>query len=100
SQPVVSPVSLHDALPIYAVVEVAEVQLLVRRVRVLVRQPDAEEHGWHAELLLERGHDRDRAPLTVVDGGLAEPALDGAPGRLDRSEEHTSELQSREKLVC
>ena len=41
------------------VVEVAEIQLLVGRVRVLVRQSDAEQHARHAELLLKRRDDRD-----------------------------------------
>src|SRR5690606_41736659 len=30
----------------------------------------------------------------------AQPGTDGFPVRKDRSEEHTSELQSRENLVC
>src|SRR5438105_15248646 len=50
-----------------AVVEVAELELLVRRVRVLVGQTDAEQHARNADLLLERRDHRDRAPLAVED---------------------------------
>src|SRR5690606_11149197 len=35
----------------------------------------------------------------IVDDDM-QPVPNGTPGRLARSEEHTSELQSREKLVC
>src|SRR3712207_7064833 len=42
----------------------------------------------HAELVLDRGHRR---------GGEPHPRLED---RIARSEEHTSELQSRQYLVC
>ena len=48
-----------------AAVEVPQVELLVRRVRVLVGQADAEEHRRHAELLLERRDDRNRSAFAV-----------------------------------
>ena len=48
-----------------AVVEVAEIEPLVRRVRVFVRQADAEQHARQAELLLERRDDRNRAAFAV-----------------------------------
>ena len=62
--------------------EVAEIELLVRGVRIFVRQADAEEHGRQPEDLLERGDDRDRTAFAVEDRGLAEALLDRAPGRL------------------
>src|SRR5207302_3627469 len=85
-----STLSLHDALPIFAPYGVEQVQ------HVLV------EHFPGADLLLDH-----------VEAGLLEVHLgsggrrDGVdssigrrPARRARSEEHTSELQSRENLVC
>src|SRR3712207_7980711 len=43
--------------------------------------------GFEGLRLLDLGDDRDRAPLLLHD-------------TVDRSEEHTSELQSRQYLVC
>ena len=63
-----------------AAVEVAEIELLVRGVRVFVRQPDAEQHRGQAENLLEGRDDRDRSPFTVEDGRLAETFFNRAPG--------------------
>src|SRR3712207_7047505 len=77
--------SLHDALPIYGQLrsrEGREPRLHVRhrhgerRARA-ARGPDRDPHLWPA---------RGRSPA-------------GRPDRL-RSEEHTSELQSRQYLVC
>src|SRR2546428_9789217 len=47
-------------------------------------------------------HDLEGANLLVVDLGLVVGQRDGAPhpARKQRSEEHTSELQSRSDLVC
>src|SRR5437762_7216827 len=64
----------------HAVLEIRHVELLVRRVRVLVRQADAEQHRGQPQFLLKGRHDRDRSAF--------------------RSEEHTSELQSPMYLVC
>src|SRR5690606_41956105 len=71
--------SLHDALPILSP---------ALRYRPGVRTPRA---------------DRDRAPApgtarTVARG--SRPPRAAAPATITRSEEHTSELQSRENLVC
>src|SRR3712207_8902283 len=63
--------SLHDALPIYEQVH-----------RLPVHQP-AQVHEPHDAVVVARG---------VVDRGVAL--------ELHRSEEHTSELQSRQYLVC
>src|SRR5687768_17886231 len=67
--------SLHDALPIFA------------EVRELVEHEDA---AVEADPALER------ALLDVRDHVVEA----GEPGRHPRSEEHTSELQSRLHLVC
>src|SRR3712207_8140217 len=70
--------SLHDALPIFG-------------------------HGWR---LLQLAGDQlgDRAALALDEGDVAEQRLALEPldhGRdPGRSEEHTSELQSRQYLVC
>ena len=61
----------------------AEIELLVRRVRVLVRQSDAEEHRRKAEDLLERRDNRDRSPFAVENGRLAESFLDRTAGGLN-----------------
>src|SRR5207302_8938861 len=75
------PLSLHDALPIY--MECAEVDFL--RVRGLsVKLP------WEGVLI---GFPRVSATCDYFKPARFEELL-------DRSEEHTSELQSRENLVC
>src|SRR3712207_7831419 len=66
--------SLHDALPIYSAFMVAD------RVDVISRQAGTEEATiWSSD---------GKGSYTV------------APAAADRSEEHTSELQSRQYLVC
>src|SRR3712207_8251196 len=70
--------SLHDALPIF----------LRRRARV-----DRRDHRAHRRRI--RGHRvRGGVGSRRARAGDAEPVRDG------RSEEHTSELQSRQYLVC
>src|SRR3712207_8505573 len=72
--------SLHDARPI------CQVGRLGRRGQRMAHGREDGEHG------LDR-----RLPLVAED--VSERALD-AHQRRDRSEEHTSELQSRQYLVC
>src|SRR5206468_11292642 len=81
------PLSLHDALPIY---QLALLQPVLRR-------PD---HGGHRI-------DHDARLDVVVRAGLhqlrellLDHLLEVLPLQMDRSEEHTSELQSRSDLVC
>src|SRR5690606_41850047 len=88
--------SLHDALPISAVtpVLVEASQRMVDMQRETLAGEKAEWCGTVASLPTD-------APLIV----LANEFLDALPVRQfqrgdDRSEEHTSELQSRENLVC
>src|SRR5204863_7284876 len=78
-----SPLSLHDALPI---------------CRLVWRHIDRLHH--RSENLLLR-NEADLAPVYIDDGEVCSfietiPAPEGNP----RSEEHTSELQSRRDLVC
>src|SRR5690606_42011203 len=88
-----SPLSLHDALPISdhhqpaqrAVRPEANRQLL--RLQGPSRQCDAAAAAGCARLCLP--------DAALAAGGGGEPA-----DHRDRSEEHTSELQSRENLVC
>src|SRR3989442_425522 len=73
--------SLHDALPISNRAQGA------RPVRAEADLRSIPQHGGSAA----RGRRRDRELL---------PGDDGAPRQGRRSEEHTSELQSRPHLVC
>src|SRR5690606_42130177 len=63
-----------------------------------------QQHATHVRVdddrvgrLVRCGRSGQRARLQTL-AGVAERALEGLLG--DRSEEHTSELQSRENLVC
>src|SRR5690606_40822019 len=81
-----SPLSLHDALPILRPLP----RLRADHAAELLRQP-APDHGPAA--------DHDPAPARPHH----QHQLDRRAGQLAavlRSEEHTSELQSRENLVC
>src|SRR3712207_7522318 len=81
--------SLHDALPISAGACVAHLQL---------RGADAHAAGGNDASAGGAGGRRwRRAPRQLGDGVRAEP---GQRRRRPRSEEHTSELQSRQYLVC
>src|SRR5690606_40186286 len=85
----ISPLSLHDALPIYEGAHGA-----AGSVRPCLPQRHADRDRWvsgrlHPRVLhgfaADRNHFQPRRP---------------GPAFLRRSEEHTSELQSRENLVC
>src|SRR5690606_29138972 len=72
----------------------------------------ADDQGWRIEITNEgraEGDDIDYTRLTSVSGqtAMTEQGYEDEPGRTGfytqedyRSEEHTSELQSRENLVC
>src|SRR5690606_40401078 len=81
--------SLHDALPISA----AGRPLSARTQATMLNNAQRLERLVTQLLDLER-IDVDRFPLKPEDGDLL------ALVRESRSEEHTSELQSRENLVC
>src|SRR3712207_8471023 len=75
--------SLHDALPISV-----ELDACVDRVARGARDR-RHDHALLAQQLVEQRR--------LADVGASDQ---GQPGRLLRSEEHTSELQSRQYLVC
>src|SRR5690606_40935192 len=91
--------SLHDALPIFAVDTVGGPVLLTR-------DQHGELHAFanycrHRGAQLAEGAGRRQrlvCPYHAWSFGL-DGSLLRAPG-MERSEEHTSELQSRENLVC
>src|SRR5437867_4948682 len=90
-----STVSFHSyrdlrALPSFPTRRSSDLEALGRSLDPL------EEEGGRADLLV--GHVGDRAHLLVTAHLLGDP-LELAD-RLDRSEEHTSELQSPYELVC
>src|SRR5690606_41373235 len=76
--------SLHDALPIYQ--EIAD-------ATVLLASSDSGLPGHHQEAQDQADRVHPHRPAAVSAGRQA-------PVQPGRSEEHTSELQSREKLVC
>src|SRR5207244_11079685 len=88
--PALIPLSLHDALPIFSGSERTVADYLL--AEVLERHPDDVRRLLLRTSILER-----------VNGALAD-ILTGASGSegilTDRSEEHTSELQSPDHLVC
>src|SRR5690606_42139716 len=75
-----STLSLHDALPISA--------------RCDHRQ------DWRSQLPPGSGSPRGKVRARVHTSANCPAADSNAPGQGHRSEEHTSELQSRENLVC
>src|SRR5690606_40845490 len=92
----IPPLSLHDALPIFLFNRwiyacFASDALDVRLVRFRV------DDGFAA--LTERVDIVTGMPYTTGRHSGCRPRF-GADGHLWRSEEHTSELQSRENLVC
>src|SRR5690606_42164278 len=87
----VSTLSLHDALPIFAVEDAAAAAAhVLHPLRTAVQ--------GHVRDLLRRQHPRHDLAEAADPGDQHLRLLD--PGRGARSEEHTSELQSRENLVC
>src|SRR5690606_41944531 len=86
--------SLHDALPIFTLVELAP-RLCARVVPPVLSdylKRVHERHGVEIRLGTATPPDAD----TIVVGVGVVPNVELA----ERSEEHTSELQSRENLVC
>src|SRR5207253_10633995 len=89
SPPEISPLSLHDALPICVV---QRLQQAGSEVWVTITTPDE-----------ARQVERIGADAIVVQGleaGGHRASFSDEPGLSGRSEEHTSELQSRGHLVC
>src|SRR5690606_39405357 len=98
-RPSIYPLSLHDALPILAEVNplarTADGQILCLDAKVTLDDNAAFRHPDHAALV-------DRSAVDPLEQRAKEKDLNYV--KLDhgtvRSEEHTSELQSRENLVC
>src|SRR5262249_60876687 len=88
-----SPLSLHDALPIFGA-DPTHFQALHLLGVICIQSGDLERGAALIEAALEVQPD-DAAAL----GNLA-TALNGLGRREQRSEEHTSELQSLTNLVC
>src|SRR5690606_42098410 len=90
THPSAHPLPLHDALPIYRP-PAPSVEVVHRRVRVPHHSPFVRKHAG-------------RGGLAHADGpGQAQNDHVSSSFRwakTTRSEEHTSELQSRENLVC
>src|SRR5690606_40579336 len=82
--------SLHDALPIYKdlVAEVRSLGIEIKGVMSTLSDEEADR--------VRRRHGGAPAPAAPSPTPRPAPTTSAAP----RSEEHTSELQSREKLVC
>src|SRR5207237_10696634 len=89
------PSSLHDALPIFLVDLRVHLHLKPPGIGGLERQPGLRRTGRDAGALQRRQNPWDLVWLgeTVEHGG-------GVANGDDRSEEHTSELQSHLNLVC
>src|SRR5690606_40113531 len=87
-----SSLSLHDALPIYSVRAVLGHRRPPRRGRDPGGARGVLRPGWRPACA--RGADGDRRTRRSC------CAAAGFRGLRSRSEEHTSELQSRENLVC
>src|SRR5690606_41937945 len=89
--------SLHDALPICTPFGHGR-PFTRRQLEDLVRGAELEPLAWSQALYLP--------PWPLLAGAaegveaVASRVLPGAAGVILRSEEHTSELQSRENLVC
>src|SRR5690606_41597923 len=82
-----SPLSLHDALPIFAAIYV---EILAKSL--VDDDPNGRRDYWdYATALVAR---------TMQQTATIDVRLARCLGDEDRSEEHTSELQSRENLVC
>src|SRR5207237_4263126 len=93
--PAIHTLPLHDALPIYPENQqrISFFEQLVSRVRQL---PGVSEAA--AVNFLPMGHGGRTSTTFRVDGRPAPPK--GREPFADRSEEHTSELQSHLNLVC
>src|SRR5690606_41883061 len=73
------------------------------RSRIAVGQPEVERHDRRLDAEHGQQQQGERGAQTVRQFRDPRAELrqgDRAGGRVHRSEEHTSELQSREKLVC
>src|SRR5207253_10241109 len=96
--PYVSPLSLHDALPIsLEIARVPGVDVVLAANSDLGNFSGYQPTDAEYQALVTRIHD---ATLRAGKFFGCTNAPEGPTARADRSEEHTSELQSRGHLVC
>src|SRR5690606_40244763 len=91
--------SLHDALPILSVFSVSVAVFCASTVAVEPSPRIIAETAREARAIAAAG----TVSLGTVSFGMLKPVRDvgaGSSASTVRSEEHTSELQSRENLVC
>src|SRR5690606_41667418 len=97
-RPDLSPLSLHDALPIFAEVESALVlHEKVAEAAVVGFPHDIKGQGIYAYVTLVAGEQESEELRREL---IKQVRTEIGPTATPRSEEHTSELQSRENLVC
>src|SRR5690606_40434236 len=94
------PPSLHDALPI-----LPDAPVLAGRLSEIIGGPRSKINAVVIDAatrrsLFERQADRPATPASTTKLVTSVAALVSLGPAHRRSEEHTSELQSREKLVC
>src|SRR5439155_26072385 len=95
--PQIYPLSLHDALPIFeamALCKNPEMRLLIAGRGDARPYKTTRLRFWREDPVQFLGEVADLAPLYAAADILILPTI------YDRSEEHTSELQSRGHLVC
>src|SRR5690606_40734476 len=96
------PPELH-ALPLHGALPIAVLQWPIDDVAVSGNPPDVGRAPEHlAGAIVEDPLEGQRGPHGITASGVQYALrLSSRSGRIeDRSEEHTSELQSRENLVC
>src|SRR5207249_10133954 len=96
--PLIYPLSLHDALPIYDVFQ----HLLTQRAKTVVVVGSVEIVREDLRAKFAAGNLFQLAAVLGLDAPFHshDAVFDGVDGMKWRSEEHTSELQSRFDLVC
>src|SRR5690606_41887590 len=97
---VVSALSLHDALPIWAQTWVIASDWVGLTLPGMIDEPGSFS-GRESSPRPARGPEpRKRMSLAILKSAAAAELIAPCAKTMARSEEHTSELQSREKLVC
>src|SRR5690606_41785118 len=91
------PLSLHDALPISPLAFAGSARYSVDWLEIVERLPEID-----AVLLTHDHYDHlDYGSIRALESKVGHFFVPlGVGAHLERSEEHTSELQSRENLVC
>src|SRR5690606_39950949 len=95
--PPISALSLHDALPIFTVNSIAPGLILDTPFHAQFTPPEDQQRTIASIPVGRPGYPDDVASAAEY---LARTDAGFVTGTVLRSEEHTSELQSRENLVC